>query len=401
MLNNIAYGVGVALRSGATPFMMGLRWADKARRARLHGIPEARRDWRLFTKVALDEFFLASELASASIISPAAHRRQVAETAEARALYRERGWLRDPARFHVKPAPLEPIDVAARNHAFSRYSLLRYASGYAPHPDEPGLERWQAFERNHVAHARLLEHPGEPRPWIVCVPGYRMGRFAIDYAGFDLRHLHHRLGLNVAIPILPFHGPRGVGRRGGDGFLSGDFIDTIHAQSQAVSDIRQLIHWLRDDVRAPQIGLYGVSLGGYTTGLLAGLEPELDCVVAGIPAADFMRLLRLHVPGFVLKTAEWAGFPFDDLEEILRVISPLAIAPVVPRERLFLYAATDDRLTSPDHARDLWHHWNQPKLRWYEGGHVSFMWQPEVTELVEEALESTGLLAAAALRKSA
>jgi hypothetical protein len=57
---------------------------------------------------------------------------------------------------------------------------------------------------------------------------------------------------------MPLHGPRRVGRRGGDGYLSGDFLDTIHAQTQAVWDIRRLIAWLRAE-GAQRVGVQGVS----------------------------------------------------------------------------------------------------------------------------------------------
>ena len=54
---------------------------------------------------------------------------------------------------------------------------------------------------------------------------------------------------------------------------------------------------------------------------------DLACVVAGIPAADFARLVRSHVPSFVLRTADRFGFSFDGIEKLLRVVSPFALAP--------------------------------------------------------------------------
>ncbi|MEE8580623.1 MAG: hypothetical protein V3T33_03445, partial [Myxococcota bacterium] len=51
-----------------------------------------------------------------------------------------------------------------------------------------------------------------------------------------------------------------------------------------------------------------------------------------------------------------------------------------------------DRLASPDHARDLWKHWETPRLAWYPGGHVSFLWEPVVAELIREALVGCGMI---------
>ena len=218
-----------------------------------------------------------------------------------------------------------------------------------------------------------------------------MGQATIDFAGFNARWLHRGLGLNVAIPVLPFHGPRKVGRRGGDGFLTGDLLDTIHAQAQAVWDVRRLIRWLRD-AGAPGIGLYGLSLGGYTAGLVAGLEDDLDCVIAGVPASDWVSLVSAHAPQPLLRASERLGFPWADVRAILSVVSPLALPPRVPRERSFIFAGTADRLAPPQQAQNLWRHWGRPRMAWYQGSHVSFMFEPSVKKLIFEALGDTGLI---------
>ena len=75
-----------------------------------------------------------------------------------------------------------------------------------------------------------------------------------------------------------------------------------------------------------------------------------------------------------------------------RVVSPFAFDPRVPRERRYLYAGLGDRLASPEHARDLWHHWDRPRVAWYHGSHVSFVWEPEVRSLLVEAFTDSGLL---------
>jgi hypothetical protein len=218
-----------------------------------------------------------------------------------------------------------------------------------------------------------------------------MGNPVVDFAGFRAGWLYKQLGLNVAIPVMPLHGPRRVGSRGGDGFFSGDFVDTLHAQTQAVWDIRRLVGWLRAH-GAPAVGTYGISLGGYTAALHASLEEDLDCVIVGVPASDFSRLLQSHVPNFVIRAAERFGLSFEPLERLLSVVSPFAFEPKVPHERRFLYAGLVDQLTTPDHASDLWHHWGEPRVAWYQGGHVSFLWQREVRELVSEALSDSGLV---------
>ncbi len=386
----VGQGITLALRASVAPLLVGMHVAGRRSDERRPDAPPPHWDLRLVSKAALDEFFFATEIASATFFSLRDRRRIIREIGSASRLYERKGWLREPARFHRRPPVVEKVRIDEHRSAFGPFQHLRFESGYEPHPGEPGRKRFLEYQANRTAHVWTMRHSGPHRPWIVCVPGYRMGHPAVDFTGFRARWLYRDLGLNVAIPVMPLHGPRRVGRRGGDGYLSGDFLDTIHAQTQAVWDIRRLIAWLRAE-GAPRVGVQGVSLGGYTVALLASLEEDLDCVIAGIPAVDFLRLLRSHTPEILLHIARAMGIRFDRIEQLLRVISPLAHRPRVPRPRRYLYAGVADRLAPPDHALDLWHHWDRPRCEWYQGGHVSFLWERKVRDLLQEALTASGL----------
>ena len=70
------------------------------------------------------------------------------------------------------------------------------------------------------------------------------------------------------------------------------------------------------------------------------------------------------------------------------VVSPLALEPQVPHDRRFIIAATADRLVPPDHPRDLWLHWDKPRIVWYQGSHLSIGREPQVPALLREVLPS-------------
>jgi hypothetical protein len=390
----IGKGAQIAARTGIAPIVFGLRVLNRSAEPDTPGVPPSEYTVGAFWKGLLDEFFFASEIATATLVSLSEFGRVGQEMSDAVELFEERGWLKDPVSYHEDPPPASNVLLDHTGSFRGSYHHLRFESGYLPHAEEPGFDRWNSYGPNRTAHAWVLEHPGPPRPWLVCVPGYRMGRPTIDFTGFRAHWLHQEFGINIAIPVMPLHGPRSVGNRTGDGFLSGDFLDTIHAQTQAVWDIRRLIGWLRDGRGAPRVGTYGVSLGGYTAALLAALQGDLDCVIAGIPATDFVRLVRGHLPDMMLKGADRIGFGFDSIEKIFKVISPLAIPPNVPRDRCFLYAGRSDRLTPPEQAHDLWEHWERPRISWYDGGHVSFLWEQKIETLLREALGSCGLIVA-------
>jgi dienelactone hydrolase len=383
--------IELALRSAALPWFLGMRWWGHQGHEGFEGVPRARRSLGLAAKIAADEFFLATEIVMGHVMAAGQLPRIGRELDRAERLFSRRGWLQDPTRYHQTPSAASDPELREARSGGARYLHLSFESGYTPDPDEPGRSRWLSYEPNHRAHAWLMRHPGPERPWVVCIPGYRMGNPVVDFTGFRASWLHEELGLNVAIPVLPFHGPRRTFRRGGDGFLTGDLLDTVHAQSQAVWDVRRLIRWLRAQ-GAPAIGAYGLSLGGYTTALVASLESELDCVVAGIPAACFLGLARWNAPAPLVRLADRLGFPWERLERVLTVISPLAFSPRVPRDRRFLFAGLADRLAPPDQARDLWRHWGRPRLAWYHGSHTSFCIEPGVQSLLLEAFRKTGLL---------
>jgi len=390
MLDKLKTGLFVAARTGAVPFLIGTRIAERSRAVPPEGVPDRQKGFRTTGKALLDDFFFATELAMAPMVSPKDRHRLGRELDRFARLHERSGWREDPRSYHGDPPPLEVTRFVERRSRLLPYRHMRFESGYEPHPEEPGRTRWLSYSANRTAHAWLLRHPGPQRPWVVCIPGYRMGHPVVDFAGFRAGWLYKKLGVNVAIPVIPLHGPRRVGSRGGDGFFSGDFIDTLHAQTQAVWDIRRLVGWLRTH-GAPAIGTYGVSLGGYTAALHASLEDDLDCVIVGVPATDFSRLLQTHVPNFVLRAAARVGISFEPVERALSVVSPFSFQPRVRHDRRFLFAGIADQLTSPDHAHALWRHWEEPRVAWYQGGHVSFLWQQEVRALVLEALETSGI----------
>src|SRR5256885_755807 len=67
------------------------------------------------------------------------------------------------------------------------YRHLVFAGEYEPHRGEPGGERWHARTANRSAHAWLLQHPGPPRPWLVCLHGYRTGSPLTGFFQFSPR----------------------------------------------------------------------------------------------------------------------------------------------------------------------------------------------------------------------
>ena len=352
-------------------------------------VPEPMPSIALAAQVAIDDTILAHVALTHPAVSVDEQERVHREICEARDLFRDRGWLANPIEYHQAPPPLtDPVIRPARSLRVD-FEHLEFTSGYQPHAEEPGRDRWLSRAANRTAHAWVLRHGPGPRPWLICIHGYRMGFPLVDLPAFHAARLHYKYGMNVAIPVLPFHGPRKTGRRSGDGFISGDFLDTVHAEAQAMWDLRRLMSWIRMQEGAP-IGAYGLSLGGYNTALLACLE-ELACAILGIPATDFTRLTWRHGAQLQIRYAEHQGLVHDEVSEVLSVVSPFALEPRVPRERRYIFAAIADRLVPAAQVRDLWHHWDRPRILWYQGSHVTFRSHPAVGRLLLDALRESGL----------
>ena len=349
------------------------------------GVPAPESGLVFGAAVALDEALLGAISLMVPIPSRSAVGRIEREVAQAEELFEARGWLEKPEDYHRAPLPLEIPQIRSAS-VWTRggrleFEALSFESEYEPASDEPGRDRWLGYQPNRTAHAHVLRHPGPARPWLLCIHGYQMGKPIEDFGAFDPRVLHHRLGFNLVMPTLPLHGPRKIGRFSGDGFLSGDVLDSIHAETQGLWDIRRVLSWVRAQ-GAPRIGVYGLSLGGYTASILAGIESGLDFVIAGIPMTSLSSTYWNHLPDRVVRMYLESGLTLGRLERVTRVVSPLQVSPKVPKEGLAIFAGVGDRLVPADQVANLVGHWGNPETAWYPGAHVTFSFNPNVRQLI-------------------
>ncbi len=332
-------------------------------------------------------------------------RRMIDEAQAAHAFYAERGWLEDPLPYHRRPPKLRSVESADASVwvrpglAPTRFEHLSWNSAFEPHAGEPGAERWQAHPTNATAHAYVMRH-ATPRPWLVCVHGFAMGSPLVNFYGFPAHTLHEKLGLNLIFPVLPLHGPRGVSRMSGGEVLSPDYLRMVLLFAQAVWDVRRAISWVRSQ-GGESIGLYGISLGGYVSALVASLEEDLRCVIAGIPAVDFASLARDNEPWIMRRYDRDFALDWQLVRAITHVVSPLAFKPRIPREGRFIYAGVADRIARPDQARALWRHWEQPAIHWFQGGHVLGLRDRGIGPFLEQSLHASEMLPSARVRNAA
>lgn len=342
-----------------------------------------------FTGRSVDRLFLTAMRRPHRYPGPGDLARVGEEIAAAHVLYRQ-GRPAAPSAFHATPPSLVSPWIEPAWHPSMRFEWLSFESEYRAPAEDPAAARWNQYERNHIGHAWVARHREPERPWLICLHGLGTGGPYADFAGFRTEMLHHELGLNLLMPVLPLHGPRKPAALPVASLLSFDLLDAFHGISQAVWDTRRLIQWARAQ-GATQVGLYGLSMGAYVASLLSGLE-DVDLVIAGIPVCDIPDLFVHHAPVAQRQEAEDNGVLGVRTRELFELISPLSVTPHTRIDNRFIFAGSDDKVTTPEQAERLWEHWEQPDIRWFAGGHVSFFWSSEVAPFVDHRLHKAGFV---------
>jgi hypothetical protein len=155
---------------------------------------------------------------------------------------------------------------------------------------------------------------------------------------------------------------------------------------QAVADVRQLIHYLRE-AGAPVIGVLGFSLGAWISAIVASCEPELDfALFAMMPACinDLVWQTRLGEPW--RRQLEAAGLNAATTAPLYQLIDPANLRPLMPPQRRELFAAAFDHFMPARHTQVLREAWQQPHLHVYSSGHIGLLWSRKFMRDVRQSL---------------
>jgi len=280
--------------------------------------------------------------------------------------------LENPSRF-FRPAP-DPVEMRLKRLGrLRRGERLRliFRSTYSTH-DPDFSTQYRCFEENSLSRNHLWLHSNPGRPTVICVHTWCGGVLPLEERIFNARAIY-RLGFNVALFTMPFHGGRTPqqARFGGQLFPSRELQRTNEAFGQAVADLRVLMRWLRQERGSGPLGIIGMSLGGYTTALMAGLEPSLAFAVPIITPCSFADVLWHHgSKSPARKEAEGVGFTLWDFRTIWAVHCPLCHQPRLPRERMLMLWGQGDYVVPAVHQLALWEHLGRPEIHAFAGGHL-------------------------------
>ena len=292
------------------------------------------------------------------------------------AFYAELGAAGDPAKSFPPPTRLPRVtsrraSPLAQWIARGTVDNIAFPSGFTA--INPAMRaRWSAWGSNNMVHAQHWRHDDGPRPTLCVIHGF-MGSSYLANGRFFALPWYYRAGYDVLMYTLPFHGKRAekFSPFSGFGYFAGGLSGFAEAMAQAVHDFRSLIDYLRH-TGVDRIALTGISLGGYTSALVASADDRLEAVIPNCPVVTPATLFDEWFPAnkLVRVGLRLSDISREALAAGLAYHCPLNYQPLIPRDRRMIITGLGDRMAPPDHAVKLWHHWNQCALHWFPGSHV-------------------------------
>lgn len=250
--------------------------------------------------------------------------------------------------------------------------------------------RWRALNSNNVVRAQHWRHADGPRPTLCVIHGFLGSSYLANGRFFSLPW-YYRAGYDVLLYTLPFHGRRAqrFSPFSGFGYFAGGLGGFAEAMAQAVHDFRSLVDYLRH-TGVERVALTGISLGGYTSALVAAVDDRLEAVIPNCPVVTPITMFDEWFPAnkLIRLGLRLSGIGRDELTDGLAYHCPLNYRPVVPKERRMIITGLADRMAPPNQAVMLWEHWNHCALHWFPGGHVMHVSQLDYLRRMTSFLQS-------------
>ncbi|MET0702784.1 MAG: alpha/beta fold hydrolase [Mycobacterium sp.] len=284
------------------------------------------------------------------------------------------------------PAPTAPPKVSARSAsplanwmAHGHVEHIRFTSSFEP--VNPAMrDRWSRLGRNNVVHAQHWRHDEDgPRPTLCVIHGFLGSAYMFNGLFFSLPFFF-RAGYDIMLYTLPFHGRRAekYSPFSGYGCFSNGMAGFAESMGQAVYDFRSVMDYL-EYTGVERIALTGMSLGGYTSSLVASADDRLAAVIPNVPVVTPESAFDDWFPANKLVSLGRLAGGISKEESVAATAyhSPLTYTPKIAKDRRLIITGLGDRLAPPDQAEALWEHWDHCALHWFPGNHILHVSQPE------------------------
>jgi hypothetical protein len=231
------------------------------------------------------------------------------------------------------------------------------------------------YPETHLVYARRIRPvSARRRPRLLYLHGYMQPETYIEELAL-LTSMALRLNVDIIQMQPPYHGRRAprASRFSGELYWTGDVVRSFEALRQTLLDARTLLYWLLEQDGRP-VGLSGLSLGGALTLSLTCLEERF---AFSIPLIAHMDLAALVADAPVLakmrRDLKSFGWSRKDFGRFVKSVGWYQLAPQLPRDKVFVIAAAEDRFFDPDIVERMWKRWRKPAIRWYPTSHMGFI----------------------------
>jgi dienelactone hydrolase len=243
----------------------------------------------------------------------------------------------------------------------------------------PTLEVWDvtfpspvrtSVEANNTVHAEYYRSRRDGRRPAVIVLHILGGDFELSRLFANCLAQH---GVHALFVKMPYYGPR-RDPASPSRMVSADPTETVAGMTQAVLDIRRATTWLasRPEVDAEELGVFGISLGGITSALVAAAEPRVQNACLLLAGGD-IGAAGWDGPYTKVVRERWLskGRTREEFEAILKAVDPVTYAAGARGKRILMLNATDDEIIPRDCTISLWKSLGEPEIEWLNGGHFS------------------------------
>ncbi|BBZ26347.1 peptidase [Mycolicibacterium madagascariense] len=302
---------------------------------------------------------------------------------DALSFYAELAAAKDPQLSFPAPTELprvssRPANPIAEWTAHGPVQNIRFQSSFQA--VNPALRTKRGgYARNNVVHAQHWRHDDGPRPTLCLIHGFMGSAYLFNGLFFSLPWFY-RSGYDVLLYTLPFHGRRAERHSpySGYGYFADGMSGFAEAMAQAVHDFRSVIDYL-EYTGVDRIALTGMSLGGYTSALIAGVDDRVQAVIPNVPVVTPDSAFDDWFPANLLVTLgnRVTGADPGLTTAASAYHSPLNYAPLIPKDRRLIITGLGDRLAPPEQAEMLWRHWDRCAFHWFPGNHVLHVSQPD------------------------
>ncbi|MDB6028545.1 MAG: hypothetical protein JWM68_4768, partial [Verrucomicrobiales bacterium] len=233
------------------------------------------------------------------------------------------------------------------------------------------------WQEANIVHAQLFRCPGkwQEKPTVVLVHGWN-DEFGYRYQYPIFARKLVRAGINAAMIELPFTLQRRPRSRAAvNDFISEDLFCTVQAARQSICDVRALLGWLSAQ-GCKQLGLWGVSLGGWISGLILAHEPLVDLGVLVVPITRMdVAIKNLDFCAPLRRSLENVAFDFKKLN--------LLTLPTKASEKDLLFIEAEHDLFADKAAiEELAEIW-RPEIWRVQHGHITTLFSlPLMTRTV-------------------